>query len=242
MEANPEGENLKTVPQAEYDTLKARADSLEQQHKSLQRELEKARQGGALQKDLQSRLDSVENLQLTILEQFEKLGIDNVKTADIVAEHRKKRGAEKEVDASMQRAGEMIVNSATAAGITDFEKAWQEERFATARQYWREGKHELAVSAFQAAAVKGEEKAGVYTEEQVKKRVEEERKAAVEAYVKERSTVVDTSSSSRAPTTANVEKLTLRLREINRLVEKGRDVSEFEKEVKDISNTLAGRS
>lgn len=240
--ANPPAETP-TVPKAELDALKGRYDSLEKQHKSVQRELEKARSGSSMQRHLQERLDDVESLQLTTLEMFGKLGVEGLDPSKVIEERRAKKATAEKVNSEQERAGRQITSSARIGGITDeiFEDAWSSERFRESRRLWNESKYDEATAAFQVALTKPkEEPVRVYDDEAVKKLVEESAKTAVEKYVQSRTSVVDTTGGTRPPGPGNTDQLVKRLREINSLVENGRDVVDFQKELKDISLQLAG--
>ena len=179
--ANPAGG---TPDDPRVATLTTENEALKRTQSGLQRELERVRQQGGSVKGLEARLKNTEDAQVAILEAIGAIAAAGdlkdvaARVTTVVEQTRKQRATPEAPAASEQpavKAGAEIVSAADAAGISEgqFEEAWKNDsRFVEARALWRTGSHDAAVTAFKVALAKTPAK--TVTEEEIKKRVDEE--------------------------------------------------------------------
>lgn len=170
-----QGEQV-TIGKAELADLQEKVNkltALEASHKSVQRELERARRVGDGTAALRQELEALEALLIPTAEAVHKIakGAEletNVETA--LNAHKTKKDKKPDTEDAQAKAGSEIVLAAEAAGIADFETVWRaDERFGVARAFWEAGNYDRAVAEF----VKGAAKSKPLTESDVKARVDE---------------------------------------------------------------------
>ena len=175
--ANDPGKGTEPQVTVEVEALRRENEGLKTTQRSLQRELERARQTGGSARNLEERLQANEEALIASLDILGKLAVaaelKDVNPAPVLEKLRKpKPQAEQAPSVEQQRAGVTIVAAAEAANIADFESAWRtDERLSQARIYWAAGQYDAAAEAAK-MALRGA-KTKTYTEEELKRAVDE---------------------------------------------------------------------
>jgi len=172
------GANVNTEPQVDPQVaeLKTRADSLEKQTKSLQRELAKARASGDSFTAVLDEIRVNREGSAAIAEAIDKLAkAGELKDVDLSSTVAKLRAKPEPKNDAKERVSQQIVVAAQVAGIDQdsFDETWNSDpRFAEARAYWSGGNFEMAAAAFQGALARPAKK--TFSEEEVQARVADE--------------------------------------------------------------------
>lgn len=174
----PDNGEQVTIGKAELAAFKEQASklaALEASHRSVQRELERARRSGEGTTGLRAELEALEALLVPTAEAVHKIA----KAAELetgvegaLATHRTRKTTKPDAkdDTQQAKAGSEIVLAAEQAGIADFETTWRtDERFNGARAFWEAGNYDRAVAEF----IRGAAKQKPLTEADIEVRVKE---------------------------------------------------------------------